>query len=317
MIGTTTPRLRPAQSLRVWRLSKHAWGFVQPDFTLTFCAIGGVITAAQQWIENFDLPVERARGLDDRDNHLQVGEACLELSPGRWVGIVGSLNRDPYSDLEAALACRQRRQRNVVEEAAHEVPVMARAPDWIRQLLLAADSFVFARPMRDHPAGRSVIAGYPWFGDWGRDTMISLPGLTLAAGRRELARDILLTFAHYVEQGMLPNVFPGAGETPEYNTVDAGLWFIEAWRAYIQDSDDRDSLVGIFPVLAKIIEWHLRGTRYGIVSIRRMGSSTAISPNGCGRALSALSMIRPVGFTMCSMVRLETMARSARTRFWR
>jgi len=237
---------------------------VQPDFTLTFRASGGVITAARQWIENFDLPIERVRGLDDRDNHLQVGEACLELLPGRWVGIVGSLNRDPSSDLEAALARRQRRQRNVVEEAAHDVPEMAAAPDWITQLLLAADSFVFARPLPDHPAGRSVIAGYPWFGDWGRDTMISLPGLTLAAGRRELARDILLTFAHYVDQGMLPNVFPGAGSTPEYNTVDAGLWFIEAWRAYIEESNDRERLVGIFPVLAEIVEWHIRGTRYGI-----------------------------------------------------
>ena len=237
---------------------------VQPDYTLTFRASGGEITAARQWIENFDLPVERVRGLDDRDNHLQVGEACLELLPGRWVGVVGSLNRDPSSDLEAALACRQRRQRNVVEKAAHKVPEMATAPDWITQLLLAADSFVFARPLPDHPAGKSVIAGYPWFGDWGRDTMISLPGLSLAAGRRELARDILLTFSHYVVQGMLPNVFPGAGDKPEYNTVDAGLWFIEAWRTYIQDSDDRDSLVGIFPVLAEIVEWHLRGTRYGI-----------------------------------------------------
>ncbi|MBV8335504.1 MAG: glycogen debranching enzyme family protein, partial [Alphaproteobacteria bacterium] len=237
---------------------------VQPDFTLTFCASGGVITTALQWIENFDLPVERARGLDDRDNHLQVGEACLELLPGQWVGIVGSLHRDPSSDLEAALASRQHRQHNVVEEAVHEVPEMATAPDWITQLLLAADSFVCARPLPDHPAGRSVIAGYPWFGDWGRDTMISLPGLTLATGRRELARDILLTFAHHVDRGMLPNVFPGAGGKPEYNTVDAGLWFIEAWRAYIEESNDRERLVGIFPVLAEIIEWHLRGTRYGI-----------------------------------------------------
>jgi predicted glycogen debranching enzyme len=267
--GAINPRLEAeGTSLRVF----------QPDFTFTFCANGGIITATPQWIENFDLPVERERGLDDRDNHLQVGEAHLQLSPGQWVGIVGSLHRDPSSDLEAALARRQRLQRNVIEQAAREVREMANAPDWITQLLLAADSFVFARPLPDHPAGRSVIAGYPWFGDWGRDTMISLPGLTLAAGRQELARDVLLTFAHYVDQGMLPNIFPGAGVKPEYNTADAGLWFIEAWRAYIKGSDDRDSLLAIFPVLAEIVEWHLRGTRYGICADPQDGLVRAGGP---------------------------------------
>ncbi len=88
--------------------------------------------------------------------------------------------------------------------------------------------------MASVPDGQSVIAGYPWFGDWGRDTMISLPGLTLATGRPEVARRILKTFASFVSEGMLPNVFPGAGERPEYNTADASLWFFEAWRAYVE-----------------------------------------------------------------------------------
>jgi 4-alpha-glucanotransferase len=113
--------------------------------------------------------------------------------------------------------------------------------------------------------GRSVIAGYPWFGDWGRDTMIALPGLTLATGRLDDARKILETFARFVDQGMLPNVFPGAGATADYNTVDAALWYIEAWRSYIAGSGDDAGLERVFPVLAEIIGWHQRGTRYGIV----------------------------------------------------
>ncbi|HYZ39850.1 MAG TPA: amylo-alpha-1,6-glucosidase, partial [Stellaceae bacterium] len=236
----------------------------QPQFSLGFRACRGVITATRQWIENFDLPVERERGLFDRDNHLQVGEARLELAPGEWAGIIGSLEDDPPTDLGAALKRRQDWQQDVLDRAARHVADMATAPAWIAQLMLAADSFIFARPLSDRADGKSVIAGYPWFGDWGRDTMISLPGLTLATGRQEWARDILLTFARFVDRGMLPNVFPGAGERADYNTVDATLWYFEAWRAYYEATGDTDSLAEIFPVLAAIVEWHLNGTRYAI-----------------------------------------------------
>lgn len=144
------------------------------------------------------------------------------------------------------------------------VPELRDSPDWIRQLVLAADSFLFTRPVPGNPKGESVIAGYPWFGDWGRDTMIALPGLTLATGRYESARQILNTFARFIDQGMLPNVFPGSGETPEYNTVDAALWYIEAWRAYTEATDNWTELRRIFPVLEEIIHWYSKGTRYGI-----------------------------------------------------
>ena len=236
----------------------------QRNFVLRLRAYGGVITRTLQWIENFDLPVERQRGLFDRDNHLQVGEAWLELIPGQWVGIVGSLERDPSLELSAALRRRQTWQRQILDRAAQNMPAMMRAPGWIVQLLLAADSFVFARPLPGRPDRKSVIAGYPWFGDWGRDTMISLPGLTLATGRQDLARQILMTFARFVDRGMLPNVFPDAGDKPDYNTVDATLWFFEAWRAYITESSDIESLREVFPTLAQIVELHLKGTRYGI-----------------------------------------------------
>ncbi|MGA7260493.1 MAG: amylo-alpha-1,6-glucosidase [Stellaceae bacterium] len=248
----------------VLKAQEAALRVCRPGFALTLRTCGGVITPARQWIENFDLPVERERGLSDRDNHLQVGEARLDLLPGQWVGVVGSLEHDPSADLEAGLERRRNRQQGVLDQAARHVPEMAAPPDWIAQLLLAADSFIFSRPLPGRPDGKSVIAGYPWFGDWGRDTMICLPGLTLATGRQEWARDILLTFARFVDRGMLPNVFPGAGDKPDYNTVDATLWFFEAWRAYIEASGDRGNLAEAFPVLAQIIDWHLDGTRYGI-----------------------------------------------------
>ena len=236
----------------------------QRGFSLTLRPCGGVIAPTRQWIENFDLAIERERGLFYRDNHLQVGEARLELMTGQWFGIVGSLEEEASPDLGAALQRRQVRQCHILDQAARNLPEMARPPGWIAQLLLAADSFVFARPLPGRPDGKSVVAGYPWFGDWGRDTMISLPGLTLATGRQETARDILLTFAGLVDRGMLPNVFPGAGDKPDYNTVDAALWFFEAWRSYVDVSGDRESLTEVLPILAEIIEWHLKGMRYSI-----------------------------------------------------
>ena len=111
----------------------------------------------------------------------------------------------------------------------------------------------------------TVIAGYHWFGDWGRDTMIALPGLALATGRPELAARVLRTFARFVDRGMLPNRFPDAGETPEYNTVDATLWFVEAVRAtHAATGDDATAEGRCSPALESVIDWHRRGTRYGI-----------------------------------------------------
>ena len=94
----------------------------------------------------------------------------------------------------------------------------------------------------EDPDGRSIIAGYHWFGDWGRDTMIALPGLALATGRADVARQILLAFASYVDGGMLPNNFPDAGGKPEYNTVDAALWYFEAVRQYFAATKDTATL---------------------------------------------------------------------------
>ena len=234
-------------------------------FALSIAASDGSIAARRDWYWDFDLPVERERGLGDRDAHLHVGDATLTLEPGRWVGVAAGLGPDVTPDIDAALARRRAWDLAVIDRAVAADPVFAAAPDWVRRLVLAADAFRIARPLPDLPEGRSVIAGYPWFGDWGRDTMIALPGLCLATGRAAEARTILDTFARFVDGGMLPNVFPdSAGARPEYNTADASLWYIEAWRAYVAATGDEAALRAVFPVLAGIIAAHQAGTRYGI-----------------------------------------------------
>ena len=233
-------------------------------YHLKFQARGGTVTPDHTWFESFDLPVEAERGLPNRDHHLCVGEYSLPLVNCEWSGLTASLedNASPY--IEEAMRRFFAHDEGALTRAKITVPELRDSPDWIQQLVLGADSFLFARPVSGNPSGESVIAGYPWFGDWGRDTMIALPGLTLATGRFETARNILQTFALFIDQGMLPNVFPGNGETPEYNTVDAALWYIEAWRAYVEATDDWVELRKIFPVLESIIHWYSKGTRYGI-----------------------------------------------------
>jgi predicted glycogen debranching enzyme len=235
-----------------------------PDrFTLHVAATGGSIAPRGDWYRDFDLPVERERGLDATDSHLHVGDLELPLSDRAWSGFAAALS-PPAADLDAALDRRRAHDRAVLQRAIAADPVFAAAPAWVIRLVLATDLFVIARPLPDLPEGRSVIAGYPWFGDWGRDTMIALPGLCLATGRFDDARTILETFARFLDRGMLPNVFPGAGARPEYNTADATLWYIAAWRAYLDATGDEKALRQIFPVLAEIFDWHRKGTRYGI-----------------------------------------------------
>ncbi len=132
-----------------------------------------------------------------------------------------------------------------------------------------SDSFARNSPQHgfivSRGSGKTVIAGYHWFSDWGRDTMIALNGLTLATNRSEIAKSILTEFSKHISEGMLPNRFPDAGETPEYNTVDATLWFLEAIRAYAEKTGDYDFVRDeLYEKLVDIIVWHIRGTRYQI-----------------------------------------------------
>jgi predicted glycogen debranching enzyme len=146
----------------------------------------------------------------------------------------------------------QRRQRLVASSPVDDPLVCA--------LTVAANQYL-ARRGKDW----TVIAGYPWFTDWGRDTMISLPGLTLWTGKPEIARSILRNFARHADMGMLPNRFLDSGKEAEFNTVDATLWFFEAARAYAAATNDYDFIRNeLYEVLAQIIEFHIKGTRYNI-----------------------------------------------------
>ncbi len=227
-------------------------------------AAGAEVAPAHDWYYGFDLAAERERGLDFREDHLHAGTFRATLSPGAALTIVISAETAPSLDGDAAWDRRRRYEDDLLARWRKAHPVAKQAPGWIEQLVLAADQFVVRRPLPDDPDGMSVIAGYPWFGDWGRDTMISLPGLLLTTGRPEVAGRILTTFSRFVDGGMLPNRFPDAGEVPEYNSVDAALWYVEAIRAYHQATGDDALLTQLFPVLEEIVRWHRTGTRYGI-----------------------------------------------------
>ncbi|HJY88508.1 MAG TPA: amylo-alpha-1,6-glucosidase [Candidatus Acidoferrales bacterium] len=220
---------------------------------------------AHIWYRDFDLAVERYRGLEDREDHLHAGTFHARLEPGDSVTIVSSTESAPELDGYAAFETRLRHEQELLSLwAAAHATVSSEAPGWVRQLVLAADQFLVARPLLDDPDARSVIAGYHWFGEWSRDTMISLPGLTLAAGRPEMARNVLRTFAGFVDRGMLPNVVPQLGEAAEYNSADAMLWYFEAVRHYYAATRDAGLLGELFPLFAETVNWYLRGTRYNV-----------------------------------------------------
>ncbi len=205
------------------------------------------------WYKNFLYRVERERGLDFEEDLFNPFVLSWNLSKERGANVIASIEQ---RDIGQAAATRtaelQRRQRLVASSPVDDPLVCA--------LTVAADQYL-ARRGDDW----TVIAGYPWFTDWGRDTMISLPGLTLCTGKTEIARSILRNFARHADMGMLPNRFVDSGEEAEFNTVDATLWFFEAARAYSAVTNDYDFIRNeLYEVLAQIIEFHIKGTRYNI-----------------------------------------------------
>jgi len=266
-----TLRLRPLVNYRDHHSTTEAgeWRFqISPTRTglevrafesavpFTLSCPGASVTPEHVWYRGFDLPAERERGLSDREDHLSVGTFEIVLQPGGAITFTASAEHDPAPADESVRARRAHEERLVT--------ALPPSPPWIEQLALAADEFVAVRALGDGTFGKTIVAGYHWFGDWGRDTMIALPGLTLATGRPEVAAEILRTFARFLDRGMLPNVFPSGTETPEYNTVDATLWYVEAVRKVFEATSDLPLLRELFPSLTDIVTWHERGTRYGI-----------------------------------------------------
>ena len=244
-----TLELRPLVAFRDYHATTHENSALDPGFAAGANSIrlapypdlpplylihsGADVQPAGFWYRNFEYDAERARGLDFREDLFNPLVLAFDLG------------RDAIAIVVASTSAR---------------PAPAPAPAAMDLLDRAAGQFLVRCGARD-----SIIAGYHWFGDWGRDTMIALPGLTLATGRHDMARSILLAWAAHVDRGMLPNRFPDQGDTPEYNSVDSTLWFFEAIRALIAHTNDRafvrEHLVSI---LVDIVAWHQRGTRYGI-----------------------------------------------------
>jgi predicted glycogen debranching enzyme len=206
------------------------------------------------WYRNFQYAIEAERGFDASEDLYQPFVLRYRLDDPAVViaGLEGSEAGDA-EELEIKEITRRRELISMAGISADESPA-------VRQLVMAADQFIVKRGK-----GRTIIAGYPWFSDWGRDTMIALRGLTLATGRPDAARAILLEYSRHISEGMIPNRFPDEGETPDYNTVDATLWYFEAIRAYAEETGDYDLIAEeLYDKLADIAAWHLRGTRYGI-----------------------------------------------------
>jgi predicted glycogen debranching enzyme len=211
------------------------------------------------WYWRFRHRIEAERGLDETEDLYSPGSFAIDLSDGDAVTVAISTEPDIGIDFDSVLTAEHARRHALIADMPQPID-----EPWVDQLVYAADQFIVARGLKQSADGRTVIAGYPWFGDWGRDTMIALPGLTLTTGRYEVAKSILLTFAQHIDHGMLPNRFPDSGEEPEYNTVDATLWYVNAIFEYTRRSGKLDLAKEILDAVIDIVEWHRRGTRYNI-----------------------------------------------------
>jgi len=203
------------------------------------------------WYRDFAYTIEKERGFDFTED---VFAPCVfNFDLAKPAVVIASTEEHRFEDAAELEQAEVKRREQVV--------AAAKPKDEIDELIaLASDQVIVARG-----TGKTVIAGYHWFDDWGRDTMIALPGLTIANGRPEIAREIILEYFNYISQGMLPNRFTSRSETPDYNTVDGTLWFFEAIRFYTEATGDTDLIKGdLFLKLVNVIRWHLEGTRFGI-----------------------------------------------------
>ncbi len=218
------------------------------------------------WYWGYRYPEETQRGLADREDLYSPGYLKIGLAPGETVTLQAYVhsaeipqNYFPLSDqtFEQALASEQTRLAQVT---AFEKKI-SMSGELERQLLKAGDQFIVYRSSTQGP---TVIAGYPWFNDWGRDTLIALPGLTLTTQRWELAKGLLRTFGQHCEQGLIPNAFPDAGAKPFYNSLDAALWWIETLGLYLEASQDWTFLTEQYPIVWRIYKGLMVGTLYHV-----------------------------------------------------
>ena len=207
-----------------------------------------------KWYYGFEYGMEQKRGEGAYEDLFSPGKLYIPLREGDRIGVILSTQNPEFKHPVAMIQKEERRRESLIRKAGFKHSLLKR-------LTLAGDQFLVEG--KDHK--KSIIAGYPWFCDWGRDTMISLPGLCLATRRFEEAKQILRSYAQWVDQGMIPNRFPETGQEPLYNTIDATLWYFVAVYKYLLATNDKTFVEEeLMPVLADIIHWHKNGTRYGI-----------------------------------------------------
>jgi predicted glycogen debranching enzyme len=244
-------------------IRSHADGQLPP---LQLLVQGGaaVFEADAPAVREFRYRVERARGYAHRGEVWNPGHWRIELAPGQSCTLAASTG--PAAALQDLVA-----QQEQEAELQRRRDLLAAAHPHLRQglgaeLVLAADAFIVSPSTRraERDDARTVVAGYHWFTDWGRDTMISLEGLALVTGRQAEAGAILRTFLHHVRDGLIPNLFPEGGNEGLYHTADATLWFFHAMDRYLVHTGDGAMLRQALPVLRSIVAHHLQGTRFGI-----------------------------------------------------
>jgi predicted glycogen debranching enzyme len=242
-----------------------------PPLRMKLCECHSAFTISQKQIHQVVYRTEQSRGYAYEGDLWSPGFFDIDLQETDSATLVGSTENWEIVEVlgpnETLIAERERRARllhDAVPKARHDFPA---------ELVFAADQFIitpagrFEEAARAHAAGdevRTVIAGYHWFTDWGRDTMISLEGLTLLTGRWLEAGYILRTFVHYIRDGLIPNMFPDDAKQGVYHTADATLWFFHALGRYIAYTKDLDTLQVLLPSLVDIVEHHLRGTLFNI-----------------------------------------------------
>jgi predicted glycogen debranching enzyme len=221
--------------------------------TLHIAHDADAIETSGHWYRNFEYQVERERGLDFIEDLFNPCVLKFDLTSRQRANLIASTEVRNINEVDQYREREINRRRTITALTPVE-------NDFVTQLTQAANQFIVARGSQ-----KTVIAGYHWFSDWGRDTMIALPGLMYAMQSVEAAKSIVLAFAEFTDQGMLPNRFPDTDEDPEYNTIDATLWFFEAIRALVERTGDYEFVrTRLYDVLTDIIKWHIQGTRYGI-----------------------------------------------------
>lgn len=237
----------------------------------------------KNWYKSFQYKKEKERGFDYNEDLFNPGYFYIDDVSDFSVDFVASCEANPPEN--TALEYKRARQR--VEEIFEKGGEPREDSDF-KSLLLAADMHIIKRPRGKEGKFTSVLAGYHWFGDWGRDTFISLAGLALATGRADEAEEILTTFAGECQKGLIPNRFGDLGSEPAYNTVDASLWYINAVYQYLQATENLKFIKKeIYPTCREIVENYAKGTDFGI----KMGSDGLISAGSEGTALTWMDAV--------------------------